>query len=449
MKSRWWFLHPADCKVWLGHHKQEEETTMKKLRWKTPKGESQVLQVSLSREERVAMIQDGLHSLSCQLGLMAAQELLQAEVQDLCGPLHQRRPWRQAQRWGSQAGTVVLGGRKVRIQKPRARLMGGTEAMLETYQRLQSPEAMPENALRLMVRGVSCRDYEGCLEPVAKGFGAKRASVSRSFVRASAKQMRTLAERRFDGQEFVAVFIDGVLYGGEMMVVALGVKAGEGAGKKVILGLRQGATENAQVCTDLLEDLRERGLSFEDPMLFVLDGAKALTAAVKRLCGTQIQIQRCQQHKIRNVLSYLADKYHDEIRGRMADAYAEKNWEEGRKKLNTLAAWLMRINKDAAGSLREGLDETLTVARLGLPQMLARSLVTTNPIESAFSVAGKVTSRVKRWRGGEMRQRWLTVGLQRAESGFKRLKGYREIPVLQEALRQAVNAGVDLEEAVA
>ncbi len=422
---------------------------MRKIHRRAPKGEGQVLQMPLSREERLAMLQDGLNSLACQLGLMAAQEMLQAEVEDLCGPMHQRQAERSASRWGSQGGTVVLGGRKVPIQRPRARLTSGREALLETYQWLQSPEAMPENALRRMVRGVSCRDYEGCLEPMTQGFGTKRSSVSRGFVKASAKGMQSLAERRFEGQEFVAVFIDGMPYGGEMLVVALGVLAGAEAGKKLILGLRQGATENTQVCTDLLTDLRDRGLSFEDPMLFVLDGSKALAAAVKRLCGPQVQIQRCQQHKTRNVLGYLAEKYHDDIRGRMAEAYACKDWREGQRKLNTLAAWLMRINQDAAGSLREGLDETLTVARLGLPALLARSLVTTNPIESAFSVAGKVTSRVKRWRGGDMRQRWATAGLMRAEAAFKRLKGYREIPVLQAALRRAVNSGVDIEDAVA
>jgi len=422
---------------------------MKKLPRRTPKGEGQVRQMPLSREERVALIQDGLNSLACQLGLMAAQELLQAEVQDLCGPMHQRQPERTASRWGSQGGTVVLGGRKVPIQRPRARLVNGQEALLTTYQRLQNPEAMPENALRRMVRGVSCRDYEGCLEPMAQGFGTKRSSVSRGFVKASAKRLKSLAERRFEGQEFVAVYIDGVPYGGEMLVVALGVLAGAQAGKKVILGLRQGATENTQVCTDLLTGLRDRGLSFENPMLFVLDGSKALTAAVKRLCGSKVQIQRCQQHKIRNVLSYLAEKYHDDIRGRMTAAYACEDPKEGEKLLKALVAWLTRINADAAGSLREGLEETLTVARLKLPVLLARSLVTTNPIESAFSVAGNVTRRVKRWRNGDMRQRWATAGLMRAEAAFNRLKGYREIPLLQAALRQFANDGLDFEEAVA
>lgn len=422
---------------------------MKKLHRSALKGDKNLGQMPLSREDRVAMIQDGLHNLACQLGLMAAQELLQADIQDLCGPLHQRRPGRKASRWGSQSGTVVLAGRKVPILKPRARTQDGREVVLETYQKLQNPESMPENALRRMVRGVSCREYEGCLEPLAKGFGIKRSSVSRGFVKASANQMKTLGERRFEGQEFVAVFIDGVPYGGEMLVVALGVKGGKDAGEKVILGLRQGATENAQVCTDLLTDLRDRGLSFENPLLFVLDGSKALAAAVKRLCGPQAPIQRCQQHKIRNVLGYLADKHHDDVRGRMASAYACKDWREGEKALNTLAAWLTRINPDAAASLREGLEETLTVAKLGLPALLAKSLVTTNPIESAFSVASKVTGRVKRWRGGDMRQRWATAGLMRAEESFRRLRGYREIPILQAALRKRTANDVDGEKAVA
>lgn len=422
---------------------------MKKLNRKTPKGERVFEQLPLSREERLGMIQEGFHHFACQLGLMAAQEMLEADMQDLCGPKHQRQPGRLASRWGSQSGTVVLAGRKVSIHKPRARLASGKEAVLETYQQLQDPKAMPEGVFRQMVRGIATREYEGSLEPVVEGFGVKRSSVSRSFVKATAKRMKDLAERRFDGQEFVAVFIDGVPYGGEMVVVAMGVKAGIGAGEKVILGLRQGATENAQVCTDLLTDLQERGVNFEDAQLFVLDGSKALTAAVKRLCGSRVLIQRCQQHKTRNVLGYLPKKYHADIRGRMAEAYACKDWREGLRKLNALVAWLMRINKDAAASLREGLEETLTVARLGLPRLLAKSLVTTNPIESAFSVAAKVTNRVKRWRGGDMRQRWVTAGLMRAESSFNRLHGYREIPILQAALKGAVNNGVDMEEAVA
>jgi putative transposase len=382
------------------------------------------------------MIQDGLTHLSHQLGLMAAQEMLTADVTDLCGPKHQQLPGKTARRWGSQQGVVTIAGRKVAIQKPRARLLAGGEAELESYRHLQNPEAMPDNALRLLLRGVSCRDYESSLETMAEGFGVKRASVSRHFVKATAKQMRDLAERRFDGTNFVAVFIDGTPCGGEMLIAALGVTE---KGEKIVLGLRQGATENAEVCKDLLVELRERGLNTDSAVLFVLDGSKALRAAVKAVYGDRAVVQRCQQHKIRNVLRYLADKYHDDIRGRMSDAYACKDWRDGQRKLQNLVIWLKNINADAAGSLKEGLEETLTVQRLDLPKLLAKSLVTTNPIESVFSVAETLTRRVKRWRTkGNMRMRWTTAGLLRAESKFKRLKGYREIPILQEALRREV-----------
>lgn len=204
------------------------------------------------------------------------------------------------------------------LQRPRARLLAGGEAELESYRYLQSPEVMPDNALRLLLRGVSTRNYAGCLEQVAvEGFGTRRSSVSRHWVKAPAKQMRELSERRFDDHNFVAIFMDGVSYGGEMMVVALGVTE---KGVKIVLGMRQGATENSMVCKDLLTDLRERGLNTDEVVLCILDGSKALTAATKAVWGDRCMIQRCQQHKIRNVLGYLAEKYHDDIRGRMSAA---------------------------------------------------------------------------------------------------------------------------------
>ena len=396
--------------------------------------QSKGIQLTLPREERIALIQDGLTRLSHQLGLMAAQEMLNADVTELCGPIHQQTPGKCARRWGSQQGMVTLAGRKVAIQRPRARLLTGGEAALESYAQLQNPEAMPDNALRLLLRGVSCRDYEGSLEKLAEGYGAKRSSVSRHFVKATAKQMRDLAERRFDGMTFVAVFIDGTPYGGEMLIAALGVTE---KGEKVVLGLRQGATENSEVCKDLLMDLQRRGMTADSAVLFVLDGSGALKAAVKAVYGNKVVLQRCQQHKIRNVLGYLKDKYHDDIRGRMSDAYASKDWREGKRKLNNLVTWLKNINENASSSLEEGLEETLTVSRLELPRLLAKSLVTTNPMESVFSSVEKLTHRVKRWRSkGNMRMRWVTAGLLRAESKFNRLKGYREIPILQEALRR-------------
>ncbi len=200
----------------------------------------------------------------------------------------------------------------------------------QTYQKLQNPEAMPENALRRMVRGVSCREYEGCLEPLAKGFGMKRSSVSRGFVKASAKQMKTLTERRFEGQEFRGgVHRRGALWGRD----AGGGPGGESRERRWGEGHFGAAPRGHGECPGLhrpVDGLEGSGLNFENPMLFVLDGSKALAAAVKRLCGSQVQIQRCQQHKIRNVLGYVAKKHHDEIRSRMAEAYACKDWRKAR-----------------------------------------------------------------------------------------------------------------------
>jgi transposase-like protein len=318
-------------------------------------------------------------------------------------------------------------------------LLAGGEAELESYRYLQSPEAMPESALRLLLRGVSTRNYEGCLEKVAEeSFGTKRSSVSRHWVKATAKQIRVFAERRFDKDKFVAIFMDGVAYGGEMMLVALGVTE---KGHKIVLGIRQAATENAVVCKELLMDLKSRGLDTEGTILWILDGSLALAAAVKAIWGNRCLIQRCQQHKIRNVVGYLADKYQEDIRERMTAAYASKDWHDAEERLLTLVSWLKRINADAAASLREGLQDTLTVQKLGLPAILAKSLVTTNPIESVFSAAATLTDRVKRWRQGSMRMRWAVAGALRSEKNFNRLKGYREIPMLQEALERKIGSG--------
>ena len=250
-----------------------------------------------------------------------------------------------------------------------------------------------------------------------------------------------MAERRFDGVRFPAIYLDGVQYAGETMTVALGVLEN---GTKRVLGVRQGATENAAVCTALLEDLQERGLDTSQPTLLVLDGAKALHAAVKRVWGKGALIQRCQVHKKRNVREHLPQKHWDELSRQLYAAYHETDYDEALRRLKTTARWLERLNPDAAASLREGMEETLTVVRLGIPELLRRTLATTNPIESAFSVAQNVTRRVKCWREGDMRQRWCVAGLMRAESKFRRVKGYRQLPQLLKALdRLPLGKGLD------
>ena len=420
----------------------------KEPRRKRQAGKTRQIQLLLDPEEMVAMLQQSVNDFATEVGLKVARLLLDDEVEQRCGSRYERVAERTVTRYGRQRGMVVIAGQKLPIQRPRVRYTQRCgEAELETYARLQSPEAMPQAVLKRLVRGVSCRDYEGVVDLAREGFGVKKSSVSRSFVKASAKELQQLAERRFDGVRFPVVYIDGTPYAGEAMIAALGITED---GQKRLLGLRQGATENAAVCTALLEDLGARGLDTSSPTLLVLDGSKALHAAAKRVWGRNALIQRCQVHKKRNVQQHLPQKHWAEVSRQLNAAYHETDYDQALKDLKTTARWLERLNPDAAASLREGMEETLTVVRLDVPELLRRTLATTNPIESAFSVAENVTSRVKRWRDGDMRKRWCTAGLLRAESKFRRVKGYRHMPQLLRALDRLVPAkGLDQNRKVA
>lgn len=390
------------------------------------------VQLPLDVESLLEMTREALSRFAVEMGLKVAQCLLADEVTQRCGQRHERVASRQATRFGHQPGFITIAGQKVSIDKPRVRYTDGRgEAELERYQLLQSPEALPQAALDHLVNGVSTRRYERVVQLASAGFGVKRSSVSRSFVRATAAQVAQLAERRFDDERFAVIFIDAQPYAGEMMVVALGITT---FGTKRLLGLRQGATENATVVTSLLEELRERGVRTDRPTLFVLDGAKALHAAVLRVWGKFAVVQRCQVHKRRNVAAHLPEKHHDELYARLHAAYQEMNATQARARLVATVKWLRTISPAAAASLEEGLDETLTVARLGVPELLRKTLATTNPIESAFSVAESVTRRVKRWRDGDMRERWCVAGLLDAERRFNRIKGHKHMPQLLAAL---------------
>jgi putative transposase len=394
------------------------------------------VQLPLGRDELLALMQDSLEGLAVELGLLVASAILEDEVARLCGRRYERRPDRSHTRYGRQRGVATLAGQKLPIDRPRVRRAdGGGEVALKTYARLQSGEAMPEAVLRRMVRGVSTRDYEEVIDVARDGFGVAKSSVSREFVRASAAGVKALAERRFEGGRFPVVMIDGVEYAGETMVVALGITED---GSKRVLGLRQGATENADVCGALLEDLVGRGLDAGRATLFVLDGSKALHAAVARVWGENAVLQRCQVHKRRNVKAHVAEKHWPELERRLSEAYHETSYGTAKASLEATARWLDRLNPDAASSLREGLEETLTVVRLGVSGALRRTLATTNPIESALSVTRRVTARVTRWRDGDMRRRWCVAGLLRAESKFRRVKGHRAMPTLVMSLEALV-----------
>jgi transposase-like protein len=378
------------------------------------------------------MAQESVHTFAVEVGLAIAGQLLEDEVLRLCGPRYERNAQRAYTRFGRQGGVVTLSGQKISIQRPRVRRTeGGGEASLETYRVLQRDDAMPESALRRMVCGVSCRDYEKVVDVAREGFGVKKSSVSRSFVRASASVVQQLAERTFAEVRFAAILIDGVDYAGQMMVVALGITAG---GEKRVLGLRQGATENAEVVASLLEELRDRGVATDQPTLFVLDGSKALHAGVKRVWGPKAVIQRCQVHKKRNVMAHVPEEYQEEVESALHEAWSQMNYDAAKAQLQRLVRRLRHISPDAASSLSEGLEETITVIRLQVPELLRRTLKSTNPIESALDIVNTLTQRVKRWRDGDMRRRWCAAGLLRAEEKFRRVKGYKQIPQLLAAL---------------
>lgn len=389
------------------------------------------VQLPLGADALQAALSSELSTFATSMGLLVAKNLLEDEVRRLCGDRYTHSQERTHSRYGHQSGFICLAGQKLSLKRPRVRSISGGEAQLPIYGQLQSPEAMPQAALTRLVRGISTRDYEEVVDLAREGFGVAKSSVSRAFVQATAEGLKQFSERKFDQERFLAIYVDGVEYAGETLIAALGVTD---QGEKRILGLRQGGTENSAVCIALFEDLQARGLRADQPVLFVLDGSKALHTAVKRVWGEKALIQRCQIHKRRNVLAHLPEKHHAECVRQLTLAYQAISYEAALKQLKLTASWLDRLNPDAAASLREGMEETLTVVKLGLASSLQRTLVTTNPIESAFSIARRVTARVTRWRAGNMRLRWCYAGLMRAEQKFRRIKGYKQLNQLQIAL---------------
>jgi putative transposase len=393
------------------------------------------LQLPNSHIDIKQMLRENLHAFAVDFALIIVKEILEEEISEHCGARYSRTDQRGASRHGSQRGSVVISGQKVPIDKPRARGPAG-EIESVIYSLLNRPDAMPESSLRRIMCGVSCRNYDSAIDHAADGFGVERSSISRAFVKASGDQLLSLAERRFDDERYPVVYIDGIDYGCETLLVAMGIKS---SGIKQLLGIRQGATENAEVCKDLLQSLIDRGLHTDKPMLFVIDGAKALKKAIISHFGDYAFIQRCQVHKKRNVKGYLSDAVWENLSQLMSAAYNETDYEKALEKLRRAAGWLERINPSAAESLREGMEETLTVVKLGVPEELRKTVSSTNPIESALSTTRMITGRVKRWQPGDMRLRWCTAGLMEAEKRFRRIRGYKQLYILENALQSAFN----------
>jgi transposase-like protein len=390
------------------------------------------VQMMLPMAEMMGWLRKGVGELIRQAGLQLMDLLMQEEVRELAGERSQRQPERTANRWGSERGFCVVMGQKVPIQRPRVRTTDDKEVRLGSYEMFHRGEPLTETVWEKLMLGLSTRNYGQAIRQFTEAYGLEKSAVSEHFIEASRAKLKKMMERRLDKTRLCALLIDATPFQGQQMVAALGI---DEYGRKMILGIRQGATENATVVGELLGDLVDRGLDFIEPRLYILDGGKALTAAVKKHAGESAAIQRCQVHKRRNVLDHLTDEQKPAVARKLNAAYALEGYDAAKEALNTLHRELMDLNPSAARSLGEGMEETLTVHRLRLPIQLRKTMASTNVIESAFSIVEKVCKNVKRWHGGDQRERWVGSGLLVAENQFRRITGYKLIPVLMEELK--------------
>lgn len=389
------------------------------------------VQLVLPMAEMVGWLRAGVGELIRQAGLQLMTLLMEAEVEQRVGERSQPQSDRTVHRWGSERGYGVVMGQKVPLRRPRVRTTEDREVRLGSYEMFHRGEPLTETVWDKLMLGLSTRQYGDAVRQFAEAYGLEKSAISEHFIEASRAKLKAMMERRLEKMKLCALLIDATPFAGQQMVVALGVGQD---GRKMILGLRQGATENATVVGELLSDLLERGLDFSEPRLYVLDGGKALHKAVRKQAGEQAAIQRCQVHKRRNVLDHLSEEHKLAVAQRLNAAYALEDYVAAQQALSQLHRELMELNPSAARSLEEGMEETLTVHRLQIPAQLRKSLASTNVIESAFSIVERVCSNVKRWHGGDHRERWVGSGLLVAEKQFRRIQGYKQIPFLLRSL---------------
>ncbi len=375
-----------------------------------------------------------LHDAVVRAGMTVLGAMLEEDRAKLCGRRYEHNPERTATRAGFTTGELAMGGRRVSIERPRVRANNG-EIPLPTWERFADADPLTPRAVEQMVLGVSTRNYERSIEPAPANVasrGASKSAVSRRFVVATREQMAQMMSRDLGKLSLCAVMIDGIHVDQHLVLVALGI---DEQGEKHVLGLYEGATENSTVCTALLTDLASRGMRTDRSMLFVIDGGKAMAKAIRSVVGAKAIIQRCQVHKRRNVEDHLPEEMKKSVGRTISAAYHSDSAPRAKRMLEGLARQLEKKYPAAAGSLREGLDETLTVLRFGLPPWLARTLATTNPIEFINGRIRKTTHNVTKWESGEMVLRWLSLALDEASKTFRKLRGYKGMPKLVAALR--------------
>ena len=393
-------------------------------------------QVTIALGEIVESAQEGLLALAVGAGLQVMQALMTDSVSQVCGPPGRHNRDGVGYRHGSEAGSVTLGGRRVPVRRPRVRAADGSgELPVPAYELFSGTEVLGRLALERMLAGLSTRRYRSGLEPVgeqvqATATATSKSAVSRRFVAATETALAELLGADLSGLDLVAVMVDGVHFAESCCVVALGIGVD---GTKHPLAVEEGSTENATLVADLLVGLRERGLDVTRPILAVLDGSKALRRAVLDVFDAPV-IQRCQQHKIRNVKDRLPGRLRTTVERRMRAAYQAESALVAEAELGELAGELDKTHPGAAVSLREGLEETLTVLALGVPPTLARTMRSTNPIESMISICREHAANVKRWQGGQMTLRWCAAGMVEAGKQFRRVNGHLHLPALRTAL---------------
>jgi transposase-like protein len=406
---------------------------------KTAKNES-ITEAENTTPTLADVIRRDLREFVVDAGLMALQEMLERERTLVCGPRYQHQDARTAYRGGHTVGELVMGGRRVKVRRPRARGANGHEVVLPTWTAYAAEDPLHERALAQMLIGVSTRRYNESLEAVPAGVttrGTSKSAVSRRFVTATETQMRVWLGRDLGDIDLAVLMIDGVYIGEYVLLVAVGIDC---QGRKHVLGIREGATENATACKALLGDLHERSLPTDTTILAVLDGSKALAKAVRDVFGSRAILQRCQVHKMRNVLDQLPDDMRPSVREALRQAYRSRNAERAKKLLVNLARRLRSEHPSAAGSVDEGLDETLTVMRFGLPSGLERVLSNTNVIENIIGSVRKTGGRVKRWKNAGMILRWTTAAVTDAAARFRSIAGHKGMPVLVKILRDRDHA---------
>jgi transposase-like protein len=391
--------------------------------------------------ELAGAAKEGLLALSVGVGLGVLHEVMEAEVDEVVGPKGKHNPDRRAVRHGHDDGEVTLGGRRVPVDRPRARAVDGSgEAELESYRHFADRDPLTAVVLERMLAGVSTRRYERTGEPVGTEVdelarSTSKSAVSREFVSRTREHLIELMSRPLDDLRLAVLMLDGIELKGRCCVVALGIDTD---GVKHPLGLWDGSTENATVATTLLANLVERGLDVEQGVLVVLDGAKALRKAVRDVLGVHTPVQRCIRHKERNVLDHLAERDRPPVKRRLRQAWALDDHAAALERLRALAAELEHSHPGAAASLREGLEETLTVTRLGVRGALKKTLASTNPCESMIDTVKRTSRNVKRWQNGDMCLRWTAAGMLEAERQFRRIIGYPKLPALAVAVERDI-----------